>query len=111
MTLRRQEIYRAYQSIQSPWGYLPLKATEAFVAHLAIFVSDRRDELATHLANHRIGTSVHYPLPDYRQPGFMAPSASLSVTDKMAGRILSLPLFPELSGEEVERVCLALAAE
>lgn len=111
MTLRRQEIYRAYQSIQSPWGYLPLKTTEAFVAHLAIFVSDRRDELATHLANHRIGTSIHYPLPDYLQPGFMAPSASLSVTDKMAGRILSLPLFPELSSEEVERVCLALAAE
>jgi dTDP-4-amino-4,6-dideoxygalactose transaminase len=54
-----------------------------------------------------IGTGVHYPLPSHLQPACAdlgLGQGALPVTEALAARILSLPMYPELPIEQVERV-------
>lgn len=73
----------------------------------------RRDALRAHLAASGVGCDVHYPTPAHLQPAFAdlgyGPD-SLPATEELAGRILSLPMFPELTRAEVERVAAAVRA-
>lgn len=80
------------------------------VAHLAVVVTQDRDAVAAAMRDANIQTDVHYPLPDHQQKPFVADYAGLSlpVTEEMAGRILTLPCFPELGTHEIERVCAVL---
>ncbi len=59
----------------------------------------------------RIGWGLHYPVPAHRQAAF-SPFAteSLPVTEKAAGEIISLPMFPTITSAQIERVCEALLA-
>jgi dTDP-4-amino-4,6-dideoxygalactose transaminase len=60
-----------------------------------------------------VGTLIHYPLPVHRQPAYRSLGVGpvdLSAADALAEEIVSLPLYPELSDEEVSHVCGALAA-
>lgn len=84
------------------------------IYHLYVAVlSERtqRDALRAHLASSAIGCDIHYPTPAHLQPAFadlgFGPGA-LPVTEELAGRILSLPMFPELTRAEVERVAAAI---
>jgi dTDP-4-amino-4,6-dideoxygalactose transaminase len=81
--------------------------------HLYVVRSNRRDELQQHLKSHQIGTSIHYPLPihfqlAYRHLGYGA--GDFPEAERAAREILSLPLYPELSAEEVRRVASAVAS-
>ena len=62
------------------------------------------------LADEGIGTQVHY-LPVYRQPYYreVSPVAALPGADSYYRRTLSLPLFPAMQDQDVERVCEKLA--
>lgn len=107
---RRREIVAAYAAAAPACvRVLPAPGPE-HAAHLAVVVSDRRDELVAHLAAAGVRTDVHYPVPDHRQPAFAAETAgvSLPTTERLAGSVLSLPLFPELRDDEVARVAAAL---
>ncbi|CAL8972080.1 DegT/DnrJ/EryC1/StrS family aminotransferase [Cellulomonas sp. 73-145] len=81
------------------------------VGHLAAVVTEHRDDLRAHLTSRGIGTDVHYPVPDHRQPAWAHELAdvSLPVTEWAAERVLSVPVYPGLRDDEVERVCDALA--
>jgi len=107
---RRRAVIAAYAARAS--GRLTVLPTvgEGHVAHLAVVVSDDRRSLQAHLAGHLIRTDIHYPIPDHRQPAFAAKYADLTlpVTERLADTILSVPVFPELRDDEVERVCQAL---
>lgn len=83
---------------------------EHHAGHLAIARSTRRDRVREQLAAAGVATDVHFPLPDYAQPAFarFAPDTALPVTTEACGQILSLPLFPELRDEEVDRVVEAI---
>lgn len=58
-----------------------------------------------------IGTGIHYPVPVHLQPAY---HGRLRVwdrcpeTEKAAGQVLSLPLYPELTDAQVDAVCSAL---
>jgi len=77
------------------------------VYHLYVIEVDGRDELKAALHAAGVGSDVHYPLPSHLQPACadlgMGPG-SLPVTEALAGRVLSLPMYPELPIEHVERV-------
>jgi len=82
------------------------------VYHLYVARSHRRDELQKELADRGIGTLIHYPIPVHRQEAYreLADQARfLPVTERLAGRILSLPLYPELSIADVETVGRAVS--
>lgn len=82
------------------------------VYHLYVIACDRRDDLSAHLKRHGIATGIHYPVPTHRQSGYARmiriPPGGLPATDEAAGRILSLPLYPELEEAEVDRVIAAV---
>ncbi|WP_232840614.1 DegT/DnrJ/EryC1/StrS family aminotransferase [Streptomyces sp. Go-475] len=72
---------------------------------------ERRDELAEHLAGRGIGTETYYPRPLHTQPcyaGRQAPG-SLPRAEAACRRTLALPLYPDLTEEQVDTVCAAIS--
>ena len=84
------------------------------VYHLYVVKSARRDALRSALGRAGIGTMIHYPVPVHRQSGY-APlcrvgPGGVERTERLAGEILSLPLYPELRDDEAREVIAAVAA-
>jgi len=83
------------------------------VYHLYVIKSPRRDQLSSHLKAREIDTAIHYPVPIHLQPAYANLGyrvGDFPVVEKLAGEILSLPLYPELSLDEV-RVVAAVVNE
>ena len=73
------------------------------VYHTFIIQSDQRDALKAYLAEQGIDTAIHYPIPLHlhesaKHLGYKI--GDFPVTERQAGRILSLPVYPELTDEE-----------
>jgi dTDP-4-amino-4,6-dideoxygalactose transaminase len=81
------------------------------VWHLYVIQTENRDALAAQLCERGISTGVHYPVPLHLQPAYRhlgyAPGA-FPVTERAASRILSLPMFPELTVKQIEYVAGAI---
>ena len=81
------------------------------IYHLYVIRSPRRDELQRYLADHGIGTLIHYPVPVHLQEAYadlgLLPG-SLPATEECAREILSLPLYPELPDEQIAQVAEAI---
>jgi dTDP-4-amino-4,6-dideoxygalactose transaminase len=104
---RRRDIARRYSAtIRHPAIRVPPPPRDGDVAHLYVVECEARDALRAHLAAAAIGSDVHYPLPDHRQPCFGDRHAGvrLPVTERLARTVLTLPLFPELRDDEADRV-------
>lgn len=91
---------------------LPERAPKAeHVFHLYVVQVDDRDRVRAGLNSQGIGAGIHYPVPVHEQPAFAelgyAPD-DLPVSSRAAKRVLSLPLYPEISRPQVERVCETL---
>ena len=66
---------------------------------------NKRDQLLTFLKSKGIGALIHYPVPVHLQPAYKNIGHNeLRETEKASGEILSLPIYPELSKDEVETV-------
>lgn len=68
---------------------------------------ESRDALASHLRSHGIETGVHYPVPNHLQPAVVkrfGPQPPLPRTEDACKRILSLPIYPGLSDDDVSFV-------
>lgn len=77
------------------------------VYHLYVIEVDERDRLLKALHDENIQAGVHYPLPLHLQPplqSFGQGQGSLPVTERAAQRMISLPMCPELTQDEIERV-------
>jgi dTDP-4-amino-4,6-dideoxygalactose transaminase len=76
------------------------------VYHLYVIKTESRDGLRTHLLEHGVRTSVQYPVPIHRQRYFkdLAGDTSLPIAESMATKVLSLPMYPELSEIDQEKV-------
>ena len=73
----------------------------------------RRDALKEYLGERGIATVVHYPIPGHLQPAAKPWSkgpGSLPVTEGLAGRVLSLPMYPELTREQIAYVARTIRA-
>jgi aminotransferase EvaB len=80
--------------------------------HLYVVKIEDRDAVRQKLAAEGIATGIHYRDPIHRMPayGFLKyDQGDLPQTEALAQRILSLPMYPELSEESVDRVCEALS--
>lgn len=77
------------------------------VYHQYTVRTSRRDELMEHLKNRGIASAVHYPVPLHHLPAMegIADAADLPISTAAAQEVLCLPIFPELTNEEHERVC------
>ncbi len=73
----------------------------------------RRDELAAYMKEKGVGTSIYYPIPLHMQKCFEYlgyRKGDFPVAERICGEILALPIFPELSDDEVDYVCDTIAA-
>jgi len=81
------------------------------VWHLFVVRGDRRDELQRFLGQRGIETLIHYPVPIHRQEAYRFlgyKAGDLPVTTRLSRRILSLPIYPELTTAQVARTCTAI---
>jgi len=78
------------------------------VYHLYVIQQPDRDGLMASLREHGISAGLHYPTPVHLQPCYEflnVPRGSLPVTESLASRVISLPMYPELTREQVRFVC------
>ena len=79
------------------------------VYHLFVVRVARRDMVRAELARRGIETGVHYPVPCHRQPPLRRfADGPLPTAEHAAGQLLSLPIFPHLTEDQVDVVCEAL---
>ena len=81
--------------------------------HLYVVRVSERDIVLRALLEAGIGAGVHYPVPCHLQAclsGLGYRPGDFPVAEKLAGEIISLPLFPEISGQQQERVASVLRA-
>jgi dTDP-4-amino-4,6-dideoxygalactose transaminase len=98
-----------YRDILSNAGIaVPEEASYAHsVHHLYVIQLDDRDSVASRLHVRGISTGIHYPVPIHLQPAYAELGygpGSFPVTECLAPRILSLPMYPELRAELIDHV-------
>ncbi|HYF51407.1 MAG TPA: DegT/DnrJ/EryC1/StrS family aminotransferase [Planctomycetota bacterium] len=110
---RRQQIAAKYQQLLEPSVVKrPVVAPDrTHVYHLYVVRHPKRDQLAAYLAEKGIGTATHYPVPVHLQKAY----ANLKLREGMyphseaaARECLSLPIYPELTDEQVQTVADAV---
>lgn len=108
---RRRSIITRYAAAASggPLRVLPADGLH-HAAHLAVARTTQRPTVRDQLARSGIATDIHFPVPDYAQPGFTTTAFNLPVTERATNEVLSLPCFPEMTDSEVDAVCNAIGA-
>ena len=91
---------------------LPVEAPGArHVYHVYAVRTDRREALMSALGARGIQTGIHYPVPVHLQPAYADPAyprGSFPLAEKAAAEVLSLPMFPEMTEEQIRAVAQAL---
>ena len=82
------------------------------VYHAYTLRADDRDALQAALQEKGIQTGIHYPVPVHLQPAYaeLVHTLALPQSEKAAAEVLSLPLFPELTNDQIQRVATALTS-
>jgi dTDP-4-amino-4,6-dideoxygalactose transaminase len=113
-TGERRRLSELYERRLGPLG-LAFQATQPWawhVRHLFVVRHPERDGLKAHLEEEGIEAGIHYPIPVHLQPGLEGHAwraeGGLETTEALAREVLSLPLYPELGDEGVDRVCAAI---
>jgi dTDP-4-amino-4,6-dideoxygalactose transaminase len=84
---------------------------ECAVYHTFVIQADRRDDLAAHLLRRGVETRIHYPIPIHLMPAARSLGygpGSFPRAEAQGRRILSLPVYPELTPDEKEAVVDAI---
>jgi dTDP-4-amino-4,6-dideoxygalactose transaminase len=77
------------------------------VYHLYVVRTPRRDALLEHLKANGVAAGIHYPIPLHRQPAYASlgyGELSLPETERAAAEVLSLPMYPELTDEQLQHI-------
>ena len=107
--VRRHELAAFYNQALAGSGLVtPFeKPGNRHIYHMYVIRSPQREALREHLNQQNIGTGIHYPVPIHLQHSFAEfgyQRGHLPVTEQVVDEILSLPMYPELTQVQVERV-------
>ncbi len=109
---RHAEHYRALLD-GVPEVVLPLDRPESrHVYHLFVVRVRERDRILQELANRGVHCGIHYPIPIHLQEAYRSLGlgrGAFPVSERCADEVLSLPMFPELTEEQVEVVARELS--
>ncbi len=108
---RRRAIAARYRAGLADLDILPPAIADgADVAHLFVVRHARRDALRRALDAAGIASDVHYPIPDHRQGVSAQPATPLPATEAACTEVLTLPCFPGLAFDAVDRVITVVRA-
>ncbi len=113
---RRRAHARQYDQLlaEVPGVLLPVEAAYArHVYHLYVVRVAHRDQVLHAMAERGIGCGIHYPIPVHLQEAYQSLGlrrGSFPVAERCADEFLSLPMYPELSSEQIEAVVAGLKA-
>ncbi|MBY0335839.1 MAG: DegT/DnrJ/EryC1/StrS family aminotransferase [Acetobacteraceae bacterium] len=111
---RRQAIAARYDATCREVGLEPPVRRDGagHVFHLYVLRHPKRDAIMEALKAQGIGTGIHYPVPVHEQGAYAGRTAlgpaGCAETSRAAKEVFSLPMYPELTDEQVDRVCDAL---
>lgn len=112
---RRREIAAIYDTAFATAGLILPEHRVAdpndHVRHLYVIAVENRDRFVEKLADQGIGTAIHYRRPIHRQPAFMGRCLvpfELGETEWACDSVVSLPLWPEMTDEQVALVVEAV---
>ena len=108
-TRERQRVAARYAELlkDTPLQLPTVTAGNESAWHLYTVRSSRRDELKKHLDANGIGNAVHYPMPLHLQKVYASlgyQPGDFPVAEKASREVLSLPMFPELTDAQIQRV-------
>jgi dTDP-4-amino-4,6-dideoxygalactose transaminase len=105
---RRKIAKQYYDQINSPYVSCPVEMDGYHhVYHLYVIKTSHRDQLRRWLAKKDIQTQIHYPRPVHLQKCFLREFQNalyFPVTESISKKILSLPMYPEMSNDQVEYI-------
>ena len=103
---QRRECAKKYDALLQGVITLPKEMSYAKHAyHLYVVRTEKRDELQNYLAEKGIATVIHYPIPIHKQKAYEERNTeSYPITEKLSKTILSIPIFPEITEEEIKCV-------
>ncbi|HEY0386409.1 MAG TPA: DegT/DnrJ/EryC1/StrS family aminotransferase [Pyrinomonadaceae bacterium] len=81
------------------------------IYHLYVVQTDERDALQQRLNEAGVQTGIHYPVPVHLQPAYSAMghhAGDFPEAERQAARVLSLPMYPELTDEQIMKVAKAI---
>jgi dTDP-4-amino-4,6-dideoxygalactose transaminase len=109
---RRRAIAARYSDALAGTAVTPAREATGgrHVYHLYVVETSDRDAFRAGLADAGVETAVHYPRPIHLQPAYreLGEGRELPVSEQLAASVVSVPLYPELTDDEVELVCAAL---
>jgi dTDP-4-amino-4,6-dideoxygalactose transaminase len=109
---RRRVAHRYHKLLANTPLQLPLEADYAESCyHLYVVRHHQRDELKKYLEARNIGCALHYPLPLHLQKCYSSlghHDGDFPLAEKAARECLSLPIYPELTDEQIEQVAAAI---
>jgi dTDP-4-amino-4,6-dideoxygalactose transaminase len=106
-TDRRRELARQYRSSLDGIDRItvPRELDAGHVYHLFPVLSAHREDVRARLKEAGIDSLIHYPVPIPRQPALAGEQPDqCPVTDRVCGQVFSLPLYPSLAADVVQRV-------
>ncbi len=114
-TKQRQAAGATYTQLLTniPGIVLPQIATGAtHVYHLYVIRTEKRNELQAYLNDKGVGTLIHYPVPMHLQEAYASLSykkGDFPIAEEIADTVLSLPMFPGITQEQIEYVANCIA--
>jgi dTDP-4-amino-4,6-dideoxygalactose transaminase len=105
---RRRAIAQAYRERLAGVVDTPVEApNRVHVYHQYTVRSPRRDDIGKALSKAGIGSMIYYPVPLHQQEVYadLCKGVSLLVSEAAAREVISLPIFPQMTIEQVDRVC------
>lgn len=108
-TKRRREIAEFYRSRLNPALGLPAEREDAFhVYHQFTLAPADRGPVVAALERAGIGYGVYYPAGTHEQAPYRGPRYRLPVTEDLSRRVVSIPVRPDLTDEEIESIVVVL---
>lgn len=99
---QRRSAARRYTKLLKDIVHTPKEVYGKHVYHLYVIRTDRRDGLQKHLESKGIRAQIHYPIPVHMTNAYKkAKLGKFPVTEKYSDQILSLPMFPGITDNEV----------
>jgi dTDP-4-amino-4,6-dideoxygalactose transaminase len=112
---KRVEIASCYDSnlselaLQTP----VITSNSSHVFHLYVIKIENRESVIEYLKEKGINPGIHYPVPNHFHPAFKKftrKEVSLGNTENLSSKILSLPMYPEMTSDQISKVISALSA-